>query len=121
MGCVLCNITSCEEFLQGGNPPIKNPFYSKTNGEREQFLEELAHDIASQHPELVRKINGYFLLQFGHVSKLEEKVVQVIMLPGGYVEALQRLERAPVSAWSGDELDALEVAKGVLKEKASIR
>lgn len=60
MGCVLCNITSCEEFPQGKDPPIKNPFYCKTQREREELLKELAYDIASIHPELVRRINRYY-------------------------------------------------------------
>ena len=68
MGCVLCNITSCEEFVQGANPPVKNPFYSKTEEEKDRFLEELAYDIASRHPELVRKINE-------HARKLDEAAV----------------------------------------------
>lgn len=42
--------------------------------------------------------------------------VEVAMLSGGFAEALQKLEKAPVSAWSGDELDALEIAKGLLKK-----
>lgn len=68
MGCVMCNITNCEEFVQGPKPAIKNPFYCKTEGDLRQFLEDLAHDIASQHPEMVNKINGY-------VRMLDEKAV----------------------------------------------
>lgn len=56
MGCILCNITSCEEFVQGPEPAIKNPFFLS---EKEKFLEELAYDIASKHPEMVEKINEY--------------------------------------------------------------
>lgn len=57
MGCVLCNITSCDEFSQGENPSIKNPFYCKTEQERDEFLDELASDIVSRHPEMVERIN----------------------------------------------------------------
>jgi len=59
MGCVLCNITSCEEAVQGLGPSQKNPFYSKTKRGKEEFLKELAQDIATHHPEIVRKINRY--------------------------------------------------------------
>ena len=59
MGCLLCNITSCEEFVQGPKRPIQNPFYRKSEEELDQFLDELAYDIASRHPELVEKINSY--------------------------------------------------------------
>lgn len=59
MGCILCSITSCEEFIQGDRPSEHNIFYCKTKKEREDFLEELAYDIAATHPEMVRKINRY--------------------------------------------------------------
>ena len=55
MGCILCNIITCEEFKQG----IKNPFYCKFKKERDRFSEELAYDIAINHPKIVRKINEY--------------------------------------------------------------
>jgi hypothetical protein len=59
MGCLLCNITACKEFEQGDAPPIVNPFYCKTRKRTREFLDELAYDIASKHPEMVRRINRY--------------------------------------------------------------
>mgnify|MGYP001588249047 CR=1 FL=1 len=59
MGCVLCNMLGCEEFLQGEEPSLKNLFYCKTERERKGVEDELAYDIASCHPDLMRKINRY--------------------------------------------------------------
>ena len=61
MACILCNITSCRGFAQGGKPVIKNPFFCKTARERKEFLDTLANDIASQHPELLKRILFYKL------------------------------------------------------------
>ena len=66
MGCLLCNITSCNEFSQGDDPPVINPFHCQTRGRRRVFLDELAYDIAANHPEMVRRINLY-------VRKLTQK------------------------------------------------
>lgn len=49
MGCVLCNITNMD----------KSPFKCETEEDREEFLNELAYDIAARHPEVVKKINDY--------------------------------------------------------------
>lgn len=56
MGCVLCNIVYCSEFVRGKYPSVKNPFYCATSEEQEEFLQELAGDIASYHPELAAMI-----------------------------------------------------------------
>lgn len=56
MGCVLCNIISCEHFGTEEDPQ-PNPFFCKTEREREEFLDELACDIVSRHPEIVERIN----------------------------------------------------------------
>ena len=50
MGCVLCNITNTR--------PDINAFFCKTEEEKEEFLNELAGDIATRHPEMVEKINN---------------------------------------------------------------
>ena len=49
MGCTLCNITDKDS----------NPFKCATETEKSEFLNELAHDIASYHPDIVWKINKY--------------------------------------------------------------
>ena len=58
MGCVLCNITSCEHLGTEAKPE-PNPFFCRTKQERKEFLDELAYDIASRHLGLVKKINQY--------------------------------------------------------------
>lgn len=55
MGCVLCNITNVEHFGTEKEPEA-NPFYCKDDEEKEQFLEELAVDIATRHPDYARRI-----------------------------------------------------------------
>jgi len=56
MGCVLCNITNTEYFDNDKNKE-RNVFYCDTDEEKQEFLEELASDIAIRHPSLVKRIN----------------------------------------------------------------
>ena len=56
MGCVLCNITNTKYF-DGDDENEQNPFYCETDEEKQEFLEELACDIATRHPSLVKRIN----------------------------------------------------------------
>lgn len=56
MGCVFCNITNVEHFGTEEKPE-PNPFYCKTDQEREEFLDELASDIVTRHPEFIEKLN----------------------------------------------------------------
>lgn len=50
MGCLLCNIT---------NLKTTNKFYCKTQEEKKDFRDELAYDIARNHPEMVKLIEKY--------------------------------------------------------------
>ena len=62
MGCLFCNITACEEFIQGDGPPVKNPFYCKTPEDRAEFVNELCYDIAGRHHNVARRIFYYTVL-----------------------------------------------------------
>ncbi len=75
MGCVFCNITNVEHFGTEKNPQ-PNPFYCKTDAEREEFLNELAADIVSRHPEFIVK----FKTPLKTVKLLTRRQIQVLEL-----------------------------------------
>ena len=68
MGCVLCNITDMR--------PDINAFFCKTAEEKQEFLDELANDIATRHPEMVEKINGMM------EHKLRDSMYQELLSKG---------------------------------------
>lgn len=59
MGCILCAITDVTEFPQGDKLVQINPFYCSTKQDKDDFLEELAYDIAKRHPDVTNRINHY--------------------------------------------------------------
>lgn len=56
MGCIFCNITNVKYF-GAEEKPQPNPFYCKERWELKQFLDELASDIVSRHPEFLKLLN----------------------------------------------------------------
>jgi len=56
MGCVFCNIIAVENFGTEEEPQ-PNPFYCGSDEDRERFLDELAGDIVSRHPEFLERLN----------------------------------------------------------------
>jgi len=63
MGCSLCNMASISVSECDGKFTVTRVTDKEM---QEAFLKELAYDIASQHPEMVNKINDF-------VSKLKVK------------------------------------------------
>lgn len=62
MGCVLCNLTRVNYFGTDKKPEY-NPFYCPNREEEDEFLEELASDIATRHPEFIERINKYVVVK----------------------------------------------------------
>jgi hypothetical protein len=71
MGCTLCSITRVDKFGTEEDP-VPNPFYCKTDEEREQFMEELAVDIATRHPDYARQIYRKIITDWEDITPEKE-------------------------------------------------